>query len=214
MASTDNYMNTMLQDDDGAIWVGTRHGLDCFRKSPIASTPIKIQNSRMSLAAGVDADLWIAENSHLTRASFADARVTSTQVYAGGEWNKPKSVAAVPLCDDMDYAVLCADRSKVVAFKHPEGVPSADVNARVCVDRNQVVWLAKDGYGVFTRSGDQWARVPVVGSKISSPRLDRTCRTFRHSLVCLQLKTDDSKIGSAARCSSCRPVGSRQHSGD
>ena len=166
---TDNYMQAILQDEDGAIWIGTRHGLDCFRKSPIAAASIRIQNSKISLAAGADGDLWIGENSQLTHASFNDARVTATQVYAGGEWNKPKRVSAVPLCDDMDYGVLCADASKVVVFRHPQIVPSTDIGARACVDHNQTVWLAKDGYGVFTRTGAQWNSVPVAGDKISSP---------------------------------------------
>jgi len=166
---TDNYMQTILQDEDGAVWIGTRHGLDCFRKSPIAAVPIRIINWKMSLAAGPSGDLWIAENSNLTHASFEDGKVKSTLVYAGREWNKPQRVSSVPLCDDMDYGVLCADSSKVVTFKHPEVVPSADVGARVCMDHNRTVWLAKDGYGVFTRTGDQWSSVPVDGDKISTP---------------------------------------------
>ena len=166
---TDNYMQAMLQDEDGAIWIGTRHGLDCFRISPTAAAPIRIQNSKMSLAAGTDGDLWIAENSQLTHASFTDAKVTLKQVYAGGEWNKPQRVSAVPLCDDMDYGVLCANTSSVVVYKHPQAVPSADIGARTCVDHQQTVWLAKDGYGVFTLTGAQWNSVPIAGAKISSP---------------------------------------------
>jgi signal transduction histidine kinase/ligand-binding sensor domain-containing protein len=166
---TDNYMQTMLRDEDGAMWIGTRHGLDCFRKSPISAVPIKIQNWNMTLAAGTAGDLWISENSRLTHATFEDGKVESTLVYDLRAWNKPKPVSAVPLCNDMDYAVLCADTSKVVALKHPAIVPSAYVNGRVCVDHNQAVWLAKDGYGVFTRSGDDWRTVAVDGANISSP---------------------------------------------
>jgi len=39
---TDNSVTTILQDESGAIWMGSRHGLDCFRKSPITVTPFKM----------------------------------------------------------------------------------------------------------------------------------------------------------------------------
>lgn len=170
---TDNSVATILEDESGAIWVGTRHGLDCFRKSAIIVTPFKIGYTDVEVRPGKSGDIWVGENLRLTHATVAHQQIQLDRtLLSTADFDKPARTVTPPaplFCSDYYSGVLCSYGSKVKAIRHPPGLGSSDVTARVSLDHDQTLWLITSGTGIFSYSGGTWKSVPTEGEKITQP---------------------------------------------
>ena len=170
---TDNGLNIILQDESGAIWMGSRHGLDCFRKSPITVMPFKMGYTDVEVRPGQSGDIWVSEDLRLTHATFAQNKIEMDRlVMSPADFDKPARTINPPapqFCSDYYRGVLCSYGSKVKAIRNPAVLGTAGITARVCLDRNQTLWLITSGTGVFAYSGGTWQSVPIKAEKITSP---------------------------------------------
>jgi len=72
-------------------------------------------------------------------------------------------------CSDYYSGVLCSYGSKVKAIRNPSDLGASDITGRVCLDRNQTLWLITSGKGIFAYSGGTWKSVPIEGERITTP---------------------------------------------
>jgi signal transduction histidine kinase/ligand-binding sensor domain-containing protein len=170
---TDNSIYYILQDESGTIWMGTRHGLDCFRKSPIIVTPFKMSYTDVEVRPGRSEDIWVSEDLRLTHATFAQQKIKlAYSVLSPADFDKRAHTITPPsplFCSDYYSGVLCSYGSKVKAIRHPTGAGSSDITGRVCLDHNQTLWLITSGTGVFSYSDGIWKSIPIAGEKITTP---------------------------------------------
>jgi signal transduction histidine kinase len=162
----DDFVRSLLRDDDGSIWVGTRRGLAHWKDNRVVETITSANGLRSDLigallrtspapgaSEGSGGDLWIATLQGLSR--LHDGQITTYTTADGLAGNVITSLA-----QDATGAVWIGARDggltryadgRFTAFRQPELPPEVE---SLALDRLGSLWLA-------SRRGV--ARVPLSG---------------------------------------------------
>jgi signal transduction histidine kinase/ligand-binding sensor domain-containing protein len=167
---TSEYAETIFQDSEGDIWVGTNAGLDRFRQS--AATAISLLGRPyMSLAPGDRGTVWVAPaNNHLQLVQdrrfsvkmpeeFAQIRNrTSSCLYRDAE-------GTLWIGTDLGLLRFAGGRLSLVAYPHGSK-PHADSRGSpvaMTQDRRGGMWVSTLGDGVYRFAAGSWTRFQALG---------------------------------------------------
>jgi signal transduction histidine kinase/streptogramin lyase len=156
---SDDYVRTVLQDREGNIWVGTRNGLDRFRKTNLVPVTSRFEPSLAVLAAGDEGDLWLREPKYTVRVHGEHADVSpefrSTVMAA---YRDPSGV----IWWLSDAAIYRYEAGKYITLARPKDFPRVYAEAMEATeDRSGVLWLAAQGQGLFYRKREAWQRLEI-----------------------------------------------------
>jgi signal transduction histidine kinase/ligand-binding sensor domain-containing protein len=152
---TDNTAESVFQDREGIIWVGTYSGLDRFREA-IAPVFSPIERHDADLVEGNERDIWIA--SHEGLAQVRNSR-THPVSYPGGMrvagYHSPGgtiwwvSVNSLVRYQGERFTQLPLPKELSIPFLHPVNITE---------DRSGAIWMVADGEGLFRLKNGQWSR--------------------------------------------------------
>ncbi len=167
---TSDYAETIFQDSEGDIWVGTNAGLDRFRQSAATSVPLP-SNPYMSLAPGDGGTVWVSPSNHALRLvrdrrfldklpeQFAAIRARgSCPIYRDAEGT---------LWMGTDHGLLRFAGGRLSQFTYPRGAkPDPDskgVPLAMTEDHHSGMWVSILGDGVYRFSDGQWTNLEAMG---------------------------------------------------
>jgi len=171
---TDNFVFCIFQDDDGAIWVGTRYGLDCFRKARIVSRPDPVAPiARFLMEPGDKGDTWFvgaATFGHiwLDHGNVSSKWVTlvrSQRVLPPVSIKSEFEARAPAICSVTEFGPICSDGDWVRVTPFPPSIPLGYSQGRAWLDAGRTLWLATQDYGVLYLDGKTWKTVPLQFGK-------------------------------------------------
>jgi signal transduction histidine kinase len=169
-----NFISSIFQDEEGAIWVGTRYGLDCFRKGRVVSRPDpKAAIVRFNMQPGDQGDAWFAGGATLGHLWVTQKQIASQEVTLANDLGILPPVpiqstfhsSAPALCHTNQFGVLCSDGDLAVITPFPAGIPQGYFRSRAWLDPARTLWLATEDYGLFYRAGKDWKSVPTNSGK-------------------------------------------------
>ena len=160
-------VETILEDREGNIWVGTDGGLDRFRQRNVTWFPLK--GGPFSLFVGPDRKVWAGSRG----TSFPVIRVEDRTLVANG----PTDVYTV--YDDSDgttwysgnHTLLHLHDGKLEKVAVPDVVEKLSVSATppdpiiassITKDRAGNLWVAFGGSGEFRLTNGIWTFVPIL----------------------------------------------------
>lgn len=164
----DNYIQSLYEDIDGQIWVGTTRGLSVYNGLkfnnfiPLAgvetSVESMIQDSSGTMWFGTDTGLFCMKNDSLHH-------------FSSGEPWEFDAVYDLALDDDgriwggTDHGLLQMSNYQVITISRSDGLPTNLINAIEFDDQGRL-WVAMYGQGVFMRINGEFQKVRGVESAV------------------------------------------------
>ncbi len=166
---TDNSAETVLEDREGNIWVGTDGGLDRFRYRNLSWFPFPSGTRFFSLVAGDHGDVWAGSNGDRRRGMI---RVQDGKIARGGPQN------AFMTYRDPDGAIWISARDSIFQWSGgtfskiapPEEAlkmkrsPTKDpiTVSSITKDRSGSLWVSIGGCGEFQLKDGVWKFVETL----------------------------------------------------
>jgi len=157
---SDDVAITILQDREGNIWVGTRNGLDRFRKTNLVPILLPFKTVYAVLTPGDAGDVWV-EN------LGAMIRVQGGHTEAGQRF--PNKQAALFSYRDRGGAIWWLASDAIYRFKagsylrlgYPQSFPKSYSEASIAAteDGSGTLWLGAAREGLFYREKERWQRL-------------------------------------------------------
>ena len=162
---SDDVVFAILQDREGNIWVGTKNGLDRFRKTNLVPVVFPFKPQQGVWVGGDAGDVWVADLTGMFRVhagrfdrghpfpsqanSASDNRLSAYRDPAGTIWW---------LCQD---AIYRHDAGNYTEIALPPSFPKPYLEAGVAatVDGSGVLWLSAEREGLFYRKKGVWHRL-------------------------------------------------------
>ena len=159
-------VETILEDREGNVWVGTDGGLDRFRYRNVTWFPLR--GSSFTLAAGPDGDVWAG-----SKGSFPAVRVEDGKLMANG----PTDVSSVYRDPDgtiwygANSSLLHWQNGRLAKINVPDQVMKMSLSATppdpitasaITKDRSGNLWVAFGGSGEFRLKDGVWTFVPIL----------------------------------------------------
>jgi signal transduction histidine kinase/ligand-binding sensor domain-containing protein len=176
---TDNYLFAIFQDDDGDIWTGGSHGLDCFRKSRLVTQQSVITSvSKPTIAPGSFGDIWLAFAGFFGHASLKPGGMDIHDVVLVNERGKPKQpvmirsvfgASAPPMCDAEAFGAVCSDGERARHVSYPSNVNPTTSQGKAWIDGRHTLWIATQDYGILYHNAEIWKSIPTEGGRPTTP---------------------------------------------
>jgi len=176
---TDNYLFAIFQDDDGDIWTGGAHGLDCFRKSRLVTQQSIITSvSKPMIAPGNFGDIWLAFAGFFGHASLKPGGMDIQDVVLVNERGESKppvvirsvfGASAPPMCEAEAFGIVCSDGERARHILYPSNVNPTNSPGKAWIDGRHTLWVATQDYGILYRSAEIWKSIPIEGGKSTTP---------------------------------------------
>jgi signal transduction histidine kinase/ligand-binding sensor domain-containing protein len=167
---TSDYAETIFQDSEGDIWVGTNAGLDRFRQS--AATAVSLpSNPYLSLAPGDGGTVWVSPSNHVVRL-VRDRRFLDK---LPEEFAPIRDQGSCPIYRDAEgtiwmgsYLGLSRFAGGLLSqFTYPHGSkPDPDgkgVPVTMTEDHRGGMWVSILGDGVYRFSDGMWTSLEAMG---------------------------------------------------
>jgi signal transduction histidine kinase/ligand-binding sensor domain-containing protein len=167
---TSDYAETIFQDSEGDIWVGTNAGLDRFRQS--AATAVSLpSNPYMSLAPGDEGKVWVSPVNHVVRL-VGDRRFLDK---LPEEFAPIRDRGSCPIYRDAegtiwmgtDLGLLRFAGGRISQFTYPHGSkPDPDsrgVPVTMTEDHRGGMWVSILADGVYRFSDGKWTTLEAMG---------------------------------------------------
>ena len=147
---SDDYVNSLFEDREGNLWVGTRGGLDRFRDSAVATFSVKqglSHNLATSLLASKDGSVWIG------CAVGGLNRLSRGQITTYGERGKLNGDSPNSLFQDSSGRIWVSTQRAVGYLENDRfipvnGIPGGRVLA-MAEDLDKNLWLANQDLGLL-----------------------------------------------------------------
>ena len=167
---TSDYAETIFQDSEGDIWVGTNAGLDRFRQS--AATAVSLpSHPHMSLAPGDGGKVWVSPLNHAVRL-VRDRRFLDK---LPEEFAPIRDQGSCPIYRDSegtiwmgtDLGLLRFSGGRLSQFAYPHG-SKPDPDARgarstLTEAHHGGMWVSILGDGVYRFSDGKWTTLEAMG---------------------------------------------------
>lgn len=156
---SDDFAQTMLQDREGNIWVGTRNGLDRFRKTNL--TPIlPTIKSPYVLVAGDAGDVWVESEDLLTHVHGRQAQ--SVEPFPA-KYNATQYAYRDPVGVIWWVSVDAIYRYRAGSYTRlafPSSFPKAYLESGIVAieDGSGTLWLGAEREGLFYLKKGVWQR--------------------------------------------------------
>ncbi len=167
---TSDYAETIFQDTEGDIWVGTNAGLDRFRQS--AATAVSLpSNPYMSLAPGDEGTVWVSPVNHglrLVRDRRFLAKLPEEFAPIGDRGSGPiYRDAEGTLWMGTDHGLLRFAGGRISQFTYPHG-SKFDADGKgspltMTEDHRGGMWVSIVGDGVYRFSDGKWTNLNASG---------------------------------------------------
>lgn len=153
---------SLVQDREGAVWIGTERGLDRFRSTKVQQVILE-DSASSAIVAGGDGSVWVGRwNTPPVRIDGPGLRELMP---SSGSSRGPRICAAR---DPQGAVWLCGaenlwhiEGEKVRPVPYPEDLPMSLYVQAIAVDRNGSVWMAS-AQGLHRREGaGGWQRVSL-----------------------------------------------------
>ncbi len=162
---SDDVVFAILQDREGNIWVGTKNGLDRFRKTNLVPVVFPFKPEQAIWVAGDAGDVWVADLTGMVRVhggradrrhpfpsqanSASDNRLSAYRDPAGTIWW---------LCEDAIYRYQAGNFTRVAL---PPSFPKLYLEQGIAAteDGSGALWLAALREGLFYRKKGGWQRL-------------------------------------------------------
>jgi signal transduction histidine kinase/ligand-binding sensor domain-containing protein len=153
---TGDYMECILQDREGSIWIGTNTGLDRFRQSAVVPVPVPAGFSVFSLVAGDRGVVWAAP-SNRDALKIQDGKVVGG---AGAIRNFDTSYR------DRDGVIWVESAGKLFRFANERFQQAADPGGTaeaITADFSGRLWVSLRGKKVIRSEKDGWTNLVYLG---------------------------------------------------
>jgi len=165
-----DYIETIFQDSEGDIWVGTNAGLDRFRQSAAISVSLPSQPF-MSLAPGDRGTLWVAPVNHTVRLvrdrRFLDRLPEEFAQIRDRGANCIYRDASGTLWMATDNGLLRMTGRHLNEFPYPHGTKSDQNGKGAAVTVTEAhpagVWVSVLGDGVYRFADGNWTSLEALG---------------------------------------------------
>ena len=160
---SDDVAESILQDREGNIWVGTRTGLDRFRKTNLVPVLPAFHRSYVDLVAGDAGDVWVESRALLER--IHDRRAGNPEPFPGGQ---PTFYAYRDQRGTIWWfaygAVYRCQAGKFTRLALPPSFPKPLLEREVVAteDGSGTLWMAAEGEGLFSLNRTGWQRLPAA----------------------------------------------------
>ena len=167
---TSDYAETIFQDSEGDIWVGTNAGLDRFRQS--AATAVSLpSNPYMSLAPGEEGGVWVSPLNHAVRLvvdrRFLDKLPEEFVQIRDRSASCIYRDAKGTLWMGTDLGLLRFSGGRLSRFDYPHGAkhdPDARGAAHTMTEAHPAgMWVSFLGDGVYRFADGKWTSLEAMG---------------------------------------------------
>ena len=160
-------VQTMLEDREGNVWVGTDGGLDRFRYRNVTWFPLR--GGPFSLVVGPDDKVWAGSRG----SSSPLTRIEDRKVIAGGpvdvftSYRDPDGSAWLSAnhvllhWQDRRFETIAVP-DEVEKLNHQATPPNPIIASAITKDRSGNLWVAFGGSGEFRLKNNLWTFVPVL----------------------------------------------------
>ena len=171
----DNTINSIIETENGLLWVGTANGLASFDGRTFTTVHLRIPGAPPpemihSLAVGSDGDLWVGTDTGIVRIPRRDLNDSDVPHSTAFRLGKQQTEEA---------EVLFADRSGTIWAGTGQGLYRFDGRQFLSVERTDYVarirqaldgrLLMDIGNGFFEFDGKRLIRHPELGAKFQVP---------------------------------------------
>jgi signal transduction histidine kinase/ligand-binding sensor domain-containing protein len=158
LSADDN--RVILQDHEGSIWVGTRRGLDRFRKADMVSIALPFPADRAVLAAGDDGDLWVGNERTGRIVRVLDGRTYSVGELDDGPIGSYRDPHGTGFWLGL-HGIFRSKNNQVSNLPLPPTGFSIPYNSpmRVTGDLSGQFWLAAGSKGLFRLKNGNWIKL-------------------------------------------------------
>ena len=166
---TNNHPNTIFQDREGNIWVGTVNGLDRFRPGGLVPVSLPKWSLTSKEAPGNSGDMWAFvgdHNFHISKSGIESRKNPGEQVMLAAY----RDLHAVTWLVSTEPALLRFENGHFSRFPMPKELPVPFIEAvRITKDGSGVFWMAVLHHGLFRRENDTWSHfnIPPGLSEVS-----------------------------------------------
>lgn len=158
-----DYVRSIVEDDEGNVWVGTSRGLDRFRDTPFVTAEIPGGAYYFALAPGGDGSIWVGS---------INRPVVRLDTDTWTELSIPPPVTAAIADRSGDIWLggpngiwrASGDADPVQVAGPPPGSRSEGTVRAMVRDRRGTLWVSVNAQGLFQLRGDRWESVPPVSS--------------------------------------------------
>ena len=165
---TDNETQTVLEDREGNIWIGTRSGLERFRRRNLSWYTFPRGTGSYSLVAGDRGDVWTGSHgdTHMRVVRVRDRKyapggpedvVTMYRDPGGATW-----VSSSNLFQQWKNGVFTAITPPEPALRLHSSTKDPIIASSITSDRAGSLWVAFGGCGEFQLKDGAWTFVPVL----------------------------------------------------
>jgi signal transduction histidine kinase/ligand-binding sensor domain-containing protein len=157
---TDDVAQTIFQDREGNIWVGTANGLDQFRKNTLIAVSLPFADRNPILVPGHGGDVW----------AFLGGRVFHIGESRTDEVKNPGANIKDAYLDSAGVlwwitgeVLVRFENGRTSRYPLPRELPKPFVyQIRATMDRSGILWIAADHVGLFLRDNGVWSRFPTL----------------------------------------------------
>ncbi len=159
---SDDVVFAILQDREGNIWVGTKNGLDRFRKTNLVPVALPFKPQQAVWVAGEVGDVWVADLNGMVRIHGGRAdRGHPFPSQTNSPSNDPASAYRDPagtiwwLCQDAIYRYDAGNYTRIAL---PPSFPKPYLERAIAAteDGSGTLWLAALREGLFYRKNGGW----------------------------------------------------------
>ena len=157
---SDDAVLAILRDREGSIWVGTKSGLDRFRKTNLAPVVLPSKLWYAVLAAGDDGDVWVDNLASMVRVH--GGRVDHKHAIPCQALSAYRDPGAIWwLCSDAIYRYDAGNYTRIaLPTSFPKPYPAALIQATE--DGSGALWLSAEREGLFYRKRGVWNRLETA----------------------------------------------------